>query len=151
MSQIHPRLLQIIDYRLKSALKNFNYHPHGKDLWIIDLENENWIFIVSAEGVLKYNQKFFNTLFALFSMRENDFKQILKNWFEKTFEIPIREMQREASNFSYLMDIVLRKNKDEKDWMLSKRFGFSYSLVKKYVDMKKNLKTNNLKVENFLK
>ena len=151
MNQIHPRLLKLIDYRLRSVLKNFSYHPHGKDLWIIDLENENWVFIVCSEGVLKYNQKFFNSLFAIFSMKEGDFKKILKNWFEETFEIPIREIQRNGSNFSYLMDIVLRKKKDERDWHLNKRFGFSYSLVKRYVDMKKTLQTDNLKVENFFK
>ena len=151
MNQIHPRLLQIIEYRLESALKNFKYHPHGKDLWIIDVENENWIFIVDANGTLKYNQKFFNTLFALFSMRENDFKQILKYWFEKKFEIPIREIQRDGSSFTYLMDIVLRKRKGDKDWRLDARYGFSYSLVKKYVDMKKNLQTENILVQNYLK
>jgi hypothetical protein len=74
-------------------------------------------------------------------MNQDVYSKILKTILENSLEIPIRTTQRVGSNLNWEVDIILSNKRLE--WALSKRYGFPYFIVKKYLDYKKM--TNNQK------
>lgn len=139
--KINERLLSLIKIRLKSALKNAEILPHGDSIYILNTESKEWYFILSCNGQMRYNNTFFDLTFLLFSMNQDVYSKILKTILENSLEIPVRTTQRVGSDLSWEVDIILSKKRLE--WTLSKRFGFPYFIVKKYLDYKKM--TNNQK------
>lgn len=133
MVSLHPRLLELIDYRLKGSVKNLILIPDGSDLWMVDLESNQWVISISSSGILKYNLKFFNDIFAVFSMKWNEYQSVLKGWFEKIIKVPIRQIQRVSGDMSYILD-KLRKRSQK--WNLTERYEFSYKVVKDYLNKK---------------
>jgi hypothetical protein len=143
MSQ-HPRLLKLIDYRLKLATKNFDFVPCGKDIWIMNPERKEWILSLNSEGILKYNFKFFNEIFAVFSLTWKEYQGILKNWVESYFKVPIRQVQRVGGDLSWIFE---KLDKKKKRWEMDSRFEFSYKVVKEYVEKRDIFK--EVKLENY--
>ena len=133
MVSLHPRLLELIDYRLKGSVKNLILLPDGSDLWMVDLESNQWVISISSSGILKYNLKFFNDIFAVFSLKWNEYQSVLKGWFEKIIKVPIRQIQRVSGDMSYVLDKI-KKRADK--WSLNKRYEFSYKVVKEYLERK---------------
>ena len=124
MVSLHPRLLELIDYRLKGSVKNLTLLPDGSDLWMVDSDLNQWVISISSSGILKYNLKFFNDIFAVFSLKWDEYQTVLKGWFEKIIKVPIRQIQRVSGDMSYVLDkIKKRANK----WSLNKRYEFSYT------------------------
>jgi hypothetical protein len=137
MVSLHPRLLELIDYRLKGSVKNLTLIPDGSDLWMVDLESNRWVISISSSGILKYNLKFFNDIFAVFSLKWDEYQTVLKGWFEKIIKVPIRQIQRVSGDMSYVLEkIQKRANK----WSLNKRYEFSYKVVKEYLNKKDDKK-----------
>lgn len=133
MFSLHPRLLELIDYRLKGSVKNLMLIPDGSDLWMVDSDLNQWVISISSSGILKYNLKFFNDIFAVFSLKWDEYQTVLKGWFEKIIKVPIRQIQRVSGDMSYVLDkIKKRANK----WSLNKRYEFSYKVVKEYLERK---------------
>ena len=133
MVSLHPRLLELIDYRLKGSVKNLTLLPDGSDLWMVDSDLNQWVISISSSGILKYNLKFFNDIFAVFSLKWDEYQTVLKGWFEKIIKVPIRQIQRVSGDMSYVLDkIKKRANK----WSLNKRYEFSYKVVKEYLERK---------------
>lgn len=133
MFSLHPRLLELIDYRLKGSVKNLMLIPDGSDLWMVDSDLNQWVISISSSGILKYNLKFFNDIFAVFSLKWDEYQTVLKSWFEKIIKVPIRQIQRVSGDMSYVLDkIKKRANK----WSLNKRYEFSYKVVKEYLERK---------------
>lgn len=133
MVSLHPRLLELIDYRLKGSVKNLTLIPDGSDLWMVDLESNQWVISISSSGILKYNLKFFNDVFAVFSLRWDEYQIVLKGWFEKIIKVPIRQIQRVSGDMSYML-VKLKKSSNE--WNLTERYEFSYKVVKDYLNKK---------------
>ena len=133
MVSLHPRLLELIDYRLKGSVKNLILMPDGSDLWMVDSESNQWVISISSSGILKYNLKFFNDIFAVFSLKWNEYQSVLKGWFEKIIKVPIRQIQRVSGDMSYVLDKI-KKRADK--WSLNKRYEFSYKVVKEYLERK---------------
>lgn len=137
MIGLHPRLLELIDYRLKGSVKNMTLIPDGSDLWIVDSDLNQWVISINSNGILKYNLKFFNDVFAVFSLRWNEYQNVLKVWFEKMIKVPIRQTQRVSGDMSYVLDkLKKRPNK----WNFDKRYEFSYKVVKEYLEKKETNK-----------
>jgi len=133
MVSLHPRLLELIDYRLKGSVKNLELIPDGCDLWMVDSDSNQWVISISSSGILKYNLKFFNDIFAVFSMKWDEYQSVLKVWFEKIIKVPIRQIQRVSGDMSYVLEKILKRaNK----WTLNKRYEFSYNVVKEYLRKK---------------
>jgi hypothetical protein len=133
MFSLHPRLLELIDYRLKGSVKNLTLIPDGSDLWMVDSDSNQWVISISSSGILKYNLKFFNDIFAVFSLKWDEYQTFLKGWFEKIIKVPIRQIQRVSGDMSYVLDKI-KKRADK--WSLNKRFEFSYKVVKEYLERK---------------
>jgi len=133
MVSLHPRLLELIDYRLKGSVKNLTLIPDGSDLWMVDYDLNQWVISISSSGILKYNLKFFNDIFAVFSLKWDEYQTVLKGWFEKIIKVPIRQIQRVSGDMSYVLDKI-KKRADK--WSLNKRYEFSYKVVKGYLERK---------------
>ena len=125
MVSLHPRLLELIDYRLKGSVKNLTLIPDGSDLWMVDSDLNQWVISISSSGILKYNLKFFNDIFAVFSLKWDEYQTVLKGWFEKIIKVPIRQIQRVSGDMSYVLDKI-KKRADK--WSLNKRYEFSLQL-----------------------
>ena len=133
MVSLHPRLLELIDYRLRGSIKNLTLIPDGSDLWMVDLESNQWVISISSSGILKYNLKFFNDIFAVFSMKWDEYQSFLKAWFEKIIKVPIRQIQRVSGDMSYVLEKIMKR---ADKWTLNKRYEFSYKVVKEYLRKK---------------
>lgn len=133
MISLHPRLLKLIDYRLKGSVKNLKLMPDGSDLWMVDSDSNQWVISISSSGILKYNLKFFNDIFAVFSMKWDEYQSVLKVWFEKIIKVPIRQIQRVSGDMSYVLEKILKR---ADKWTLNKRYEFSYKVVKEYLRKK---------------
>lgn len=133
MISLHPRLLELIDYRLKGSVKNLKLMPDGSDLWMVDSDSNQWVISINSSGILKYNLKFFNDIFAVFSMKWDEYQSVLKVWFEKIIKVPIRQIQRVSGDMSYVLEKILKR---ADKWTLNKRYEFSYNVVKEYLRKK---------------
>lgn len=133
MISLHPRLLELIDYRLKGSVKNLKLIPDGSDLWMVDSDSNQWVISINSSGILKYNLKFFNDIFAVFSMKWDEYQSVLKVWFEKIIKVPIRQIQRVSGDMSYVLEKILKR---ADNWTLNKRYEFSYNVVKEYLRKK---------------
>ena len=101
-------------------------------------DNEmNWLMILNSQGQLSYNKKFFNDLFACFSLRDREYQPYLKLWIEKLFQIPLRSLRR-TSGMDYLVESMFNDKKKNKVWEIYNRFDFGFDIVKKYLELKKN-------------
>jgi len=144
MVDINPRLKKIIFDKINSDLENVCFHPYGKELWLITPEDKGWYFVGDCEGTTWFNQKFFNDFFRVFSMSSKDYSPLLKEWFESKIQIRVRKIARRNTNYDYIIEgVAMRPNKDY-DWDISRRWGFSYPTVKRYVDLKKKLKRERI-------
>lgn len=133
MISLHPRLVELIDYRLKGSVKNLKLIPDGSDLWMVDSDSNQWVISINSSGILKYNLKFFNDIFAVFSMKWDEYQSVLKVWFEKIIKVPIRQIQRVSGDMSYVLEKILKR---ADKWTLNKRYEFSYNVVKEYLRKK---------------
>ena len=111
-------------------------HTYGKEIWVFDQTENRWLIILNSDGVLKFNPKFFDKIFNYFSLNQKDYKVIIKDWLEKIFNFPVRQVERCSSNLDYLTETMLNKKNDKKEWKLNDRFDFSYELVKKFLELK---------------
>lgn len=142
------KLIKFIYRRLVEELSDKIYYPYGKNIWIFNLEELNWYFQYDSDGKLNYNHKFFDDFFYLFGLEQKDYQIILKSWFEKSFELPINQVSRRGLDISYYIDGIV--NGTTKNWEVGRRFGFPYSQVKRFLDLKKHIPEKNLKLEHFL-
>jgi hypothetical protein len=134
---INERLFKIINLRLKTSLEKCVFHPYGSEIWIFDDNEMNWLMILNSQGQLSYNKKFFNDLFACFSLRDREYQPYLKLWIEKLFQIPLRSLRR-TSGMDYLVESMFNDKKKNKVWEIYNRFDFGFDIVKKYLELKKN-------------
>lgn len=141
---LHPRLLQLIDYRLTGATKNFDFVPCGEEIWVMNSDQKEWVLSLNSNGIMKYNFKFFNETFAVFSLTWKDYQNVLKRWVEFHLKVPIRQVQRVGGDMSYAYVNLDRK---DKKWEMNKRYDFSYRVVREYV-YKREL-FENVKLKNY--
>ena len=142
------KLRKFIYRRLFEVLSDKIYYPYGKDIWIFDLDELSWYFQYNSEGKLNYNHKFFDEFFFLFGLEQKEYQIILKDWFEKSFGHPINQLSRRGLDISFYIDGII--NGTTKNWRIDQRFGFSYSVVKRFLDLKKHISEKNIKIGHFL-
>lgn len=142
------RLRKFISKRLFEKLSDKTYYPYGKDVWIIDLEKRNWYFQYNSEGKLNYNPKFFDDFFYMFSLEQKQYQILLKKWFESSVEYPVNQISRRSLDISYYIDGITRGN--VKKWDINERYGFPYGIVKQFLDLKRHIPEENIKLEHFL-
>lgn len=141
-------LKKIIFFKLNSDLFDKIIKPHAGEFWLIDPIENKWFLMYSNQGQLSYNQIFFNNFFKLFSLEYKQYQPILKEWFEYNFDLTISDMQRRNTNGEYFVVSILN---NEKPWSIKERNGFGYYFVKKYLDLKKNVDSAEVLIENYIK
>jgi len=139
---VHPKLLHLIDYRLTGVTKNFDFVPCGEEIWVMDSEQKEWVLSLNSDGIMKYNFRFFNEAFAVFSLSWKDYQIVLKRWVEFYLKVPIRQIQRVGGSMYWSKEILDKKGKR---WEMNKRYNFSYKVVKEYVDKRNSIKDVKLK------
>jgi hypothetical protein len=144
----NAKLKKFISKRLFELLSDKIYYPYGKELWIIDLDERNWYFQYNSEGKLHYNPKIFDDFFYIFSLEQKQYQILLKKWFESSFGYPTNQISRRSLDISYYIDGITRGN--VKNWELNERYGFPYSVVKQFLDLKRHFSDENIKLEHFL-
>lgn len=138
MSDVNVKLKRIILNKLEQDLYDKIVVPNGMTLWIVDPETQDWFFNVTSGGALEFNQKFFTLYSNLFSLDMKILSKILKEWFEKKFGIRIHNSMRRTSNLFYIVEIILESNEKKKGtWGSGDRFGFSYEVVKRFLNLQK--------------
>jgi len=143
---VTPKLKNLILTKLNSDFGNISFHPYGRELWLIDSDDKTWYFVAECDGKLWFNQNAFNNFFYLFSLNSKEYSFLLKEWFEYLTGITIRTVARKNTNYEYIIEGVLRKSNSKYEWSLENRFGFGYQIVKKYLDIKKTLKLNEVRL-----
>lgn len=146
MSQISPELKKIIYKKLNEDFKSFIVHPYGNDIWILDKKNKIWFLQLESKGDLWFNQKYFNNFFALFSMGSTEYSKLIKEWTEKILDIKLKTCSRKNTNYDYLIDGVISESVKDYRWEENKRFGFSRSIVRKYLELKNSSESNSVKL-----
>jgi hypothetical protein len=138
MSQIHPKLKNLIFTKLDEDFSDKEIIPSGRTFWVIEPEKNDWLINVTCNGLMEFNTSFAKTYSNLFSLDFKVFSKLLREWIEKKMEIRINNSQRRTPNLQYLVvDAVSGKNGK---WSLDERFGFSYDFIKKFVTLKKSEK-----------
>ena len=138
MSMINPKLKKLIMRKLEDDLCSKEIVPNGRTLWILDSEKQDWFINVTCNGVMEFNSSLSKQYSDLFSIENRVFSNVLKEWFEKKFEVRINNSQRRTPNLQYLVEDAL-KSKNGK-WELGERYGFSYDFVKTYLLIQKQNK-----------
>ena len=146
--KISEKIQKLVFNKLNRDLNNTIYHPHGQELWIINFDTKEWFFEYHNDGQLWYNQKIFSVNLPLFSLTNSENQKFLKNWFEKTLNLTVNKISRKNSNMDYYIDGIIKDTKYK--WSLKERFGFSYNTVKRYLDLKSHILTENVQLDNFL-
>ena len=142
------KLRKFIYKRLFEVLSDKIYYPYGKDIWIFDLEEVNWYLQCDSEGKLNYNPKFFDDFFCFFSLEQKQYQVLLKKWVESSFGHPITQISRRNLDISYYIDGITKGT--TKNWKPNERYGFPYSVVKQFLEIKKHIPEKNIKLEHFL-
>jgi hypothetical protein len=146
--KISEKIQKLVFNKLNRDLYNTIYHPHGQEIWIINFDTKEWFFEYHNDGQLWYNQKIFSVNLPLFSLTNSENQKFLKNWFEKTLNLTVNKISRKNSNMDYYIDGIIKDTKYK--WSLKERFGFSYNTVKRYLDLKSHILTENVQLDNFL-
>lgn len=144
----NEKFKKIIFYKLNLDLFNKVIKPYAGEFWIIDLNENKWFIKFNNEGHLKYNQKFFDSVFNLFSMDYREYQSILKEWFEFNFDLSVNDIQKINGSYEYY---ILNIINNEKPWSIQNRHGFGYYFVKKFLDLQKNLPKSDVIMDHYLK
>jgi len=144
---IHDNLKKFVIERLESDLFEKELFPFGRELWVLDFDNKFWYLFIDCDGVFWYNQNFFKIYLDLFSLNKTQFDKILKTWFEKRFNIQIRNVMRRNSDLNWVIE-SMPKSRIEKKWSLTERKGFSYETVNRFLGIEK--KTSKVSVGDFI-
>lgn len=124
------------------------YHPHGQEVWIINFDTKEWFFEYQNNGQLWYNQKIFSVNLPLFSINTSENQKLLKYWFEKHLKLTVNKISRKNSNMDYYIEGIMENTKYK--WSINERYGFSYSTIKNYLDIKTRILDENVKLSQFL-
>lgn len=150
MVQIQPRLKKLIFEKLDSDLADVIYHTYGSELWILNPYEKSWFLVGESKGTVWFNEKFFKHFFYVFSMDSKKYSVILKEWFESRFQIPVRMISRKNTNYDYVVEQVVKRSNKDYEWSLNNRWGFSYPVVKKYLQAKKVLQSEQIMLKDII-
>lgn len=135
MSDLNPRLKKCVILKLEEDLSSKELIPNGRNLWLLDVEKKEWFINVTCNGLMEFNTRMAKDYSNLFSLDFKIFSKILKEWFEKKFGIRINSSQRRTPDLTYMIDVILASKKG--GWEMNERYGFSYDVVKKFLEIKK--------------
>lgn len=135
MSEIHPHLKKFVFDKLVEDISDKGIFTNESDFWIIEEDTRDWFIQANSNGQLFYNQKFFQPYQSLFSLESKTLGNLIGEWFEKNFNLPLRTIQRKQGSMEYYISGFLKKKKGLLEF--NNRYGFTYGFTKKYLTLKK--------------
>lgn len=135
MSEIHPHLKKFVFDKLVEDISNKGIFTNESEFWIIEEDTRDWFIQANSNGQLFYNQKFFQPYQSLFSLESKNLGNLIGEWFEKNFDLPLRTIQRKQGSMEYYISGFLKKKKGLLEF--NNRYGFTYGFTKKYLTLKK--------------
>lgn len=135
MSEIHPHLKKFVFDKLVEDISDKGIFTNESDFWIIEEDTRDWFIQANSNGQLFYNQKFFQPYQSLFSLESKTLGNLIGEWFEKNFDLPLRTIQRKQGSMEYYISGFLKKKKGLLEF--NNRYGFTYGFTKKYLTLKK--------------
>lgn len=135
MSEIHPHLKKFVFDKLVEDISNKGIFTNESEFWIIEEDTRDWFIQANSNGQLFYNQKFFQPYQSLFSLESKTLSNLIGQWFEKNFDLPLRTIQRKQGSMEYYISGFLKKKKGLLEF--NNRYGFTYGFTKKYLTLKK--------------
>ena len=135
MSEIHPNLKKFVFDKLVEDISDKGIFTNESDFWIIEEDTRDWFIQANSNGQLFYNQRFFQPYQSLFSLESKSLGNLIGEWFEKNFDLPLRTIQRKQGCMEYYISKFLKKKKGLLEF--NNRYGFTYGFTKKYLTLKK--------------
>lgn len=135
MSEIHPHLKKFVFDKLVEDISNKGIFTNESEFWIIEEDTRDWFIQANSNGQLFYNQKFFQPYQSLFSLESKTLGNLIGEWFEKNFDLPLRNIQRKQGSMEYYISGFLKKKKGLLE--INNRYGFTHGFTKKYLTLKK--------------
>jgi hypothetical protein len=135
MSEIHPHLKKFVFDKLVEDISDKGIFTNESDFWIIEEDTRDWFIQANSNGQLFYNQRFFQPYQSLFSLESKSLGNLIGEWFEKNFDLPLRTIQRKQGSMEYYISGFLKKKKGLLEF--NNRYGFTYGFTKKYLTLKK--------------
>lgn len=145
----NKKIRDFVMNRISQELGNMLVRPYGRELWVIDDNSSevDWFVVIESNGTAWYNQKKFYDLLRIFSLEENENKFFIKYWIEEYFRVRISSVSRRNTNYQYIIERMIKSI--DKEWSLKDRYGFSYQVVKNYIDFKKNTLYKEFRVRDY--
>ena len=135
MSEIHPHLKKFVFDKLVEDISNKGIFTNESEFWIIEEDTRDWFIQANSNGQLFYNQKFFQPYQSLFSLESKTLGNLIGQWFEKNFDLPLRNIQRKQGSMEYYISGFLKKKKGLLE--INNSYGFTHGFTKKYLTLKK--------------
>jgi hypothetical protein len=121
--------------------------PNGISLWVTDPSIQNWYLEYRNDGTLIFNGLVFDKGLRIFTIGRSEVSIFLKKWFETKFSLMVRSISRKNSDMDYELKKII-KQRDE--WSMKNRFGFTYELVKKYLDLQNESEVGKTLLKNYI-
>jgi hypothetical protein len=136
MVDIHPRLKSLFFKKVSEDISDKGIFTNESDFWIIEEDTREWFLKATSNGELHYNQKFFKPYKILFSLEPKEFSNLIGEWFEKNFDLPMRTVHRRGGSQEYYISDFLKKKKGLLEY--GNRYGFTYGFTKKFLTLKES-------------
>jgi hypothetical protein len=81
--EINDRLKNIIFKKLYNDLSHVEIIPYRRSIWFIDRDRKYWYFQLENDGTLWWRYDFFDIFFQAFSLENDDYKPLIKEWVEQ--------------------------------------------------------------------
>jgi len=143
----NERLKKIIFQRLSDEIGRKIFYPVGRSIWLLDLDTKEWYFEITCVGDIWYNQKYFNQFFNVFTLKYYEYQIYLKSWIGKIPHLLMKNIQRRNTNYEYYIEGIINDTKHY--WSLKDRHGFSYLIVKHYMNCLNKCGDKSLTIEGF--
>lgn len=141
------RLQNLVFLRIMDILKDSVLVPNGISLWVTDPSIQNWYLEYRNDGTLIFNGLVFDKGLRIFTIGRSEVSIFLKKWFETKFSLMVRSISRKNSDMDYELKKII-KRRDE--WSMKNRFGFTYELVKKYLDLQNESEVGKTLLKNYI-
>lgn len=135
MLDIHPKLKKLVFQKITEDISDKGIFTNESDFWIIEEETRDWFLKANSNGELHYNQSFFKPYKSLFSLDPKILSNLIGEWFEKNFELPLRTIHRRGGSQEYYISAFLKKKTGILEY--NNRYGFTYGFTKKFLTLKK--------------
>ena len=108
---MNDKLKKLIFKKLYDDLADAEVIECIGSIWFIDREEKYWYLEYEKSGKLWWRYQFFLNFFNLFSIEQNEYELIIKNWVEEVLNCKIDITKPDLGEQPHAVDKVLNCNK----------------------------------------